>query len=154
MSSEAKQAAEVIAEERHEIRRRRAVHRTETSSTDVERDPDLSGIALSGGGIRAAAFSLGFVQSMYSAGRLKAFDYLSTVSGGGYAGGLISSTIARQNSRIDWERNGTDERLSFEYARERGQPDSLRRLALHGRLMGNFLRLFSRHLWGFMINVT
>ena len=125
MSSEAKQASEVIAEERHEIRRRRTIHTVGGNQADPAHDSDdceLTGLALSGGGIRSAAFSLGFVQAMYRAGRPKAFDYLSTVSGGGYAGGLVSSTISRQNSRINWSRNGTNERLSFEHCPENVSP--------------------------------
>ncbi|HEX7928390.1 MAG TPA: patatin-like phospholipase family protein [bacterium] len=45
-----------------------------------------AGLALSGGGIRSAAFSLGVLQAIAGAGLLKQFDYLSTVSGGGYIG--------------------------------------------------------------------
>lgn len=46
-------------------------------------------LCLSGGGIRSAAFSLGVVQSFAAKGLLTSFDYLSTVSGGGYLGGFL-----------------------------------------------------------------
>lgn len=64
------------------------------------------GLALSGGGIRSATFCLGVLQSMARAcapgavssgavstepGLLARFDYLSTVSGGGYIGSFFSS---------------------------------------------------------------
>ncbi len=57
-------------------------------------DPDrqVSGLALSGGGIRSASFGLGVMQALYagydepSKELLRKFDYLSTVSGGGYIG--------------------------------------------------------------------
>ena len=91
---------------------------------------------------------------MYSAGRMKAFDFMSTVSGGGYAGGLFSATVARQTNRINWDRDGKFNRLDFEAPADGGQPETVERLALHGRMMGNFLRLFGRHLWGFLVNVT
>src|SRR5262245_7660408 len=42
---------------------------------------DLTGIALSGGGIRSATFCLGVLQALAKADLLKRFDYLSTVSG-------------------------------------------------------------------------
>ena len=42
------------------------------------------GLALSGGGIRSATFSLGVMQALAACGLLEKFDYLSTVSGGGY----------------------------------------------------------------------
>ncbi len=45
---------------------------------------NLTGFALSGGGIRSATFSLGVMQALAHRGLLKKFDYLSTVSGGGY----------------------------------------------------------------------
>src|SRR5581483_10085951 len=41
------------------------------------------GVALSGGGIRSATFSLGFIQGLTKRGLLGCVDYLSTVSGGG-----------------------------------------------------------------------
>ncbi len=53
------------------------------------------GIALSGGGIRSATFSLGVLQTLAEKGLLKGFHYLSTVSGGGYIGGLLQNLIAR-----------------------------------------------------------
>lgn len=55
-------------------------------------------LALSGGGIRSATFSLGVLQALARSpapvgGRplLHQFDQLSTVSGGGYVGGFVSS---------------------------------------------------------------
>ena len=44
------------------------------------------GLALSGGGIRSATYSLGVLQAMAYRGALPQVDYLSTVSGGGYIG--------------------------------------------------------------------
>jgi hypothetical protein len=46
----------------------------------------LVGLALSGGGIRSATFNLGLLQALARMGLLSKFDYLSTVSGGGYIG--------------------------------------------------------------------
>src|SRR5690606_34356835 len=45
------------------------------------RDRQLVGLALSGGGIRSATFNLGVLQGLAEQRLLKAFDYLSTVSG-------------------------------------------------------------------------
>src|SRR5574337_930815 len=44
------------------------------------------GLALSGGGVRSATFCLGLLRALAKNGVLHRFDYLSTVSGGGYAG--------------------------------------------------------------------
>jgi len=57
-----------------------------------------SALCISGGGIRSATFALGVIQGLASIGVLKHFDYLSTVSGGGYIGGWLSSW-ARRNPR-------------------------------------------------------
>lgn len=53
-------------------------------------------LCLSGGGIRSATFNLGILQGLARHGLLEKFDYLSTVSGGGYAGGWLSAWIHRQ----------------------------------------------------------
>jgi patatin-like phospholipase len=52
-------------------------------------------LCISGGGIRSATFALGVLQGLASRGILKRFDYLSTVSGGGYIGSWLSSWIRR-----------------------------------------------------------
>jgi hypothetical protein len=49
-----------------------------------------AGIALSGGGIRSASFGLGILQALAKGEWLREFDYLSTVSGGGYTGSSLS----------------------------------------------------------------
>ena len=50
----------------------------------------LVGLALSGGGIRSATFSLGVMQRLAKEECLQHVDYLSTVSGGGYIGGSLT----------------------------------------------------------------
>jgi len=54
---------------------------------------DRSAICLSGGGIRSAIFALGILQGLAKTHLLGAFDYLSTVSGGGYVGGWFTAWI-------------------------------------------------------------
>jgi hypothetical protein len=51
----------------------------------------LTALCISGGGIRSATFALGVIQGLAEDGVLGEFDYLSTVSGGGYIGGWLSS---------------------------------------------------------------
>jgi hypothetical protein len=55
---------------------------------------EQAALCLSGGGIRSAAFSLGVIQVLAYHGLLTQFQYLSTVSGGGYIGGWLSRWIA------------------------------------------------------------
>lgn len=66
-----------------------------------DRDGPLAGLALSGGGIRSATFSLGVMQALAARDALKRFDYLSTVSGGGYIGSSLTwltSAVAREGA--------------------------------------------------------
>jgi hypothetical protein len=78
------------------------------SGTESERLKDIfkrihglevprSALCISGGGIRSATFALGIMQRLARVGVLPKFDYLSTVSGGGYIGSWLSS-YARRNA--------------------------------------------------------
>src|SRR5207245_2490946 len=56
---------------------------------------NLVGLALSGGGIRSATFALGALQALHKLGLLALFDYVSTVSGGGFTGAWWSAWLSR-----------------------------------------------------------
>jgi hypothetical protein len=149
---------EVLEDELHEIRKRRKKagmwdDETDRQISDDELRESLTGVALSGGGVRSAAFGLGFLQGLYSAGYLRLVDYLSTVSGGGYAGALVSSEISGNTDGVSWGRNDDRNRLSIEPASRPGQPRRIFRIALHGRRMGDVLKFLSRHLSGWMLTV-
>ncbi len=107
----------------------RVAKRRETLDTVDDVAPTF-GLALSGGGIRSATFALGALQGMANAAApdtgaatpdeirrephkslLGRFDYLSTVSGGGYIGAFLCSLFVP--SRL-WK--GTDERAAAEDA--------------------------------------
>jgi hypothetical protein len=62
-------------------------------SGSIARD-QLMGLAFSGGGIRSATFNLGVLQALAELKLLKEFDYLSTVSGGGYIGSWLTAWVA------------------------------------------------------------
>lgn len=84
---------DVVREEAAWIeRRRRAVGHIASAAPIV-------GLALSGGGIRSAAFNLGVLQALARKGLLARFDYLSTVSGGGYIGSCFTWLTARAPGR-------------------------------------------------------
>ena len=57
----------------------------------------LIGLSLSGGGIRSATFGLGVIQALAEKNLLRYFDYLSTVSGGGYIGGALTWFLSGQS---------------------------------------------------------
>ena len=48
-------------------------------------------LCISGGGIRSATFALGALQGLAELDLLEKFDYLSTVSGGGYIGSWLTA---------------------------------------------------------------
>src|SRR5687767_10152810 len=62
---------------------------------EIHKRGNRTALCVSGGGIRSATFALGVIQGLASAGILKKFDYLSTVSGGGFIGSWLSSWIRR-----------------------------------------------------------
>ena len=88
---------EVNKKETEEIRARRRFYGLQ----NAESPTDAVGLSLSGGGIRSATFALGVVQQLARKGILRQVDYLSTVSGGGYLGGFISSFLTDRDERID-----------------------------------------------------
>jgi GNAT superfamily N-acetyltransferase len=61
-----------------------------------EYERELIGLAFSGGGIRSATFGLGILQGLAKLKLLKGFDYLSTVSGGGYIGSWFAAWVKRE----------------------------------------------------------
>ncbi len=92
-------ADKVIKDEFKDLKKRRG--------TDPD---DMKALALSGGGIRSASFCLGVLQSLARHNKLNQFDYLSTVSGGGYLGGALSWAWLnrwKQNTECN-EEFGTD----------------------------------------------
>jgi hypothetical protein len=70
--------------------------RADADQPGISAAQPLAGLALSGGGIRSATFNLGILQAMAEARKLREFDYLSTVSGGGYVGGWLTAWIHRR----------------------------------------------------------
>jgi hypothetical protein len=61
----------------------------------------LMGLCLSGGGIRSATFNLGVLQALAELNLLRYFDYLSSVSGGGYIHQWLAAWIQRRARTYD-----------------------------------------------------
>jgi len=62
---------------------------------------NLTGLAFSGGGIRSATFNLGILQALAEKELLHRFDYLSTVSGGGYIGSWLAALTRRFTKQLN-----------------------------------------------------
>lgn len=63
----------------------------------IHEAPPRAALCISGGGIRSATFALGVLQGLAKCRLLDKFDFLSTVSGGGYVGSWLSSWIRRND---------------------------------------------------------
>jgi len=89
--------------------------------TDRETIANATGLACSGGGIRSATFCLGVAQWLAGRGMLEKFDFLSTVSGGGYFGSFLSRLIQRKQGVKEAEETLTDnDSWSIRWLRENG----------------------------------
>lgn len=115
-----------------------------------------SALCFSGGGIRSATFGLGIVEGLARHGLLKRFDFLSTVSGGGYLGSWLSSWISR--TRDELEAGGAAPgRPAVEVVEERlrrrpdsplePEPEQVRYLRSFSRYMSPKLGLLSADTW-------
>ena len=88
--------ADFLRDEWAKIAERRAyIAPAAKTANDPTHPRDLFGLALSGGGIRSATFSLGVLQGLSRAKLIERIDYLSTVSGGGFTGGWWSAWLSR-----------------------------------------------------------
>ncbi|MCA1621680.1 MAG: patatin-like phospholipase family protein [Acidobacteria bacterium] len=107
-----------------------------------------SAICLSGGGIRSGTFALGVIQSLARRGFLERFDYLSTVSGGGYIGGWLSAWIHRHPRGLsgvvsDLKGEGRSSKLGPE-------PEPLRHLRDYSNFITPKTGMLSADAWTFV----
>ena len=94
----------LLTQEIPAIQERRAIHRRPDVSFNPQTDDPydwarvsgLQGICFSGGGIRSATFNLGVLQGLAKLRILNHFDYLSSVSGGGYIHEWFAAWIKRE----------------------------------------------------------
>ena len=124
------------------VKRRRAANlHVEVDDAGNARNPadSLVGLALSGGGVRSAAFNLGLLQSLHEDDLLRHVDYMSTVSGGGYVGASLSSLALHPQTDFGWKTN------HHESAPAHGKPESVsgHEIATDEELLGNRFSLTS-----------
>ncbi len=147
--------AEVIPGELEEIHQRR-LHLGLEADDAPPADPydmDLMGLALSGGGIRSSTIGLGVLQALARGSALARVDYLSTVSGGGFIGGCLSSTLNEAGRHSDPE--------NFPLRENTGGPESnaLSQLRTSGRYLApqgllEKLRIPALLVRGMLINLV
>ena len=105
-----------------------------------------SALCLSGGGIRSASFSVGVLQALARLGVLRRLDYLSTVSGGGFAGAWLTAWLYR--ARTDPAAARELEQLETgNRAADDIEPDPVLRLRRGIRYMSPREGMFSADAW-------
>ncbi len=133
--------------ERDHVGKRRAAYQLNPDT------PWASGLALSGGGIRSATFSLGVLAALAKRDLLPQFDYMSTVSGGGYAGCFLTQLLGGSAER---EEHGL-KRIDKTFACSEGESEILQNIRQRASyLSGSFaerLGVATAQAYGVLANV-
>ncbi len=129
------------------IRRREAARTAghKPPAEDASPQNDLVGMALSGGGLRSASFGLGVVQALHRCGLWRFVDYLSTVSGGSYLGGMLSTHVLHR------EQGYTRDDFPFQHTRGTKQTRLVQRFIYGGYFLFRPSRLVNRYLIGLLL---
>lgn len=109
---------------------------------------ETAALCLSGGGIRSGTFSLGILQGLARRDLLRKFNYLSTVSGGGYIGGWLSTWINRHPQGL----KGVSEALANRRPSSALEPEAapLRYLREYSNFLTPKFSFFSADVWSFI----
>jgi hypothetical protein len=103
-----------------------------------------SALCFSGGGIRSATYGLGVLQALAGHQVLDKFDYLSTVSGGGYLGSWLSAWIHRKGLKKVQERLDNPPPPPSPLQPE---PETVKHLRAYSNYMSPRLGLLSADTW-------
>lgn len=101
----------------------------------------LSAICLSGGGIRSATFNLGVLQQLAHLQILQRFDYVSSVSGGGYIASWLQAWMLHDDKALNQLK---------EFSRPNAfepEPQPIRNLREYSNYLTPKLGLFSPDTW-------
>src|SRR5947209_4016581 len=143
---------DVLAREYEVLRGVKAPHPSGVKELQREMDKQeapLSALCISGGGIRSATFALGIVQGLAEKGLLGRFDYLSTVSGGGYLGGWLTAWKLRAGG-ID----KVQPKLCTTTEIPEHEPDPVQHLREYNNYLSPKLGFFSSDTWTLVATVT
>lgn len=134
------------------ISQRRSAYKLNPDSSDAV------ALALSGGGIRSATFSLGVLMALSRRNILSQVDYLSSVSGGGYIGAFLAAFLGKEvgtptlSGQIGLHAN------QLPFKKDIGEPEAVRHIRHSSRylLAGNMwarLQLSFAQLYGLVLNL-
>lgn len=114
-----------------------------------KQEAPLSALCISGGGIRSATFALGILQGLAEKGLLGRFDYLSTVSGGGFIGGWLTAWRLRAGG-ID----KVQPKLSATAEIPKHEHDPVQHLREYNNYLSPKLGFFSSDTWTLVATVA
>ena len=105
-------------------------------------------LCLSGGGIRSGTFALGLLQGLARYNLLSKFDYLSTVSGGGYIGSWLTAWLHRHPRELA----GVSRDLSGVEPKSKIDPDppAIQYLREYSNFLTPKSGLFTADTWAFV----
>src|ERR1700733_3338460 len=103
---------------------------------------NLAALCLSGGGIRSASVSLGVIQALVDKNLLRKFDFLSTVSGGGYIGSWLSAWLSHNH-----EADKGIEALGEKRSDPDHEPPPINHLRRYSNYLTPKLGIFSADTW-------
>ena len=138
---------QILEEEARQVETSRKLRLGPDALRPAARD-SLIGLAFSGGGIRSATFNLGILQALAQSRLLGAFDYLSTVSGGGYIGGWLMAWMHHQGIGIQ----EVEEKLSAlpNAPKEAADPPEIHFLRDYSNYLTPRKGLLGADFWAFM----
>ncbi len=110
-------------------------------------DIDPVGLALSGGGVRSAAFALGIIQAFHRFGLMRYVDYLSAVSGGTYAAGMFVNSLKRNHSY-------SEDNCDLAPDRSGKSSEFVQRVSARGNYLFRSDLFLARFIPGFVLNLA
>jgi hypothetical protein len=111
-------------------------------------------LCLSGGGIRSASFALGVLQGLARRGLLGTFDFLSTVSGGGYTGAWLSSWLFHAQHEGHAPGSVFDELATNASDGAEPEPEPVRQLRDYSSYLDPRVGAFSVDVWTIFATVA
>lgn len=148
---------EVLRQEQGEIAHRRKEAVAGGQLNDIPESADvpnsLVGLAFSGGGIRSGATCLGVLKALKKTRLLGFVDYMSTVSGGGYAGAWLSSAGLCADRTQTTQKNGAQNSTSMLSALDGGEQlsERMRKFIFGGHYLMRTQRFLNRYLAGLLL---
>jgi hypothetical protein len=114
----------------------------------------IAALCISGGGIRSATFNLGVMQALAKLGLLDKFDYLSSVSGGGYIAGWLRAWVHQRGSVKDVAKALATPAAAADFDPLAPEPDPVDHLREYANYLTPRLGFFSADTWALAATVV